>query len=299
MGAQSNAAPVIIKRKKKVSGDGHHGGAWKVAYADFVTAMMAFFMLMWLLNATTEQQRKGIADYFTPTIPINRISGGGDGAFGGDSIFSEEALARNGTGATSERPTEQDAARGLARQAAYKDRAELEKIAEMLAGQGGESSVMENALKHIVTRITDEGLVIELFELEGIPLFEKGTERPTQLLRDLTAVVAQTTKMVRNRVAVAAHLSAEPVVIADSPVWSLSSQRADRVRQLLINPKQRHKQGLNGDSKVLEEMGFSSRSHFAHRYQQHFHELLRETLHRRRRNTLQNNSHEAHPELVN
>ena len=57
MSAQSNLAPVIIKRKKKVVGGGHHGGAWKVAYADFVTAMMAFFLLMWLLNATTEQQR--------------------------------------------------------------------------------------------------------------------------------------------------------------------------------------------------------------------------------------------------
>jgi len=64
MSDRSNA-PIIIKRKKVVAGDGHHGGAWKVAYADFVTAMMAFFMLMWLLNATTEQQRKGIADYFS------------------------------------------------------------------------------------------------------------------------------------------------------------------------------------------------------------------------------------------
>ena len=74
MMSSDNVAPIIIKRKKVVSGDGHHGGAWKVAYADFVTAMMAFFMLMWLLNATTEQQRKGIADYFSPAVPINRIS---------------------------------------------------------------------------------------------------------------------------------------------------------------------------------------------------------------------------------
>ena len=69
MNAQTNARPIIIKRKKVIVAGGHHGGAWKVAYADFVTAMMAFFMLMWLLNATTEKQRKGIADYFSPTIP--------------------------------------------------------------------------------------------------------------------------------------------------------------------------------------------------------------------------------------
>ena len=59
-----DAAPIIIKRKRGAAAEGHHGGAWKVAYADFVTAMMAFFLLMWLLNATTEEQRKGIADYF-------------------------------------------------------------------------------------------------------------------------------------------------------------------------------------------------------------------------------------------
>ena len=77
MDRHSSAAqqPTIIKRKKVVKADGHHGGAWKVAYADFVTAMMAFFLLMWLLNATTEEQRKGISDYFSPTIPISRISG--------------------------------------------------------------------------------------------------------------------------------------------------------------------------------------------------------------------------------
>ena len=92
-----NLAPVIIKRKKVIASGGHHGGAWKVAYADFVTAMMAFFMLMWLLNATTEKQRKGLADYFHPTIAVSRISGGGDGMLSGDSLFLEEALAHQGT----------------------------------------------------------------------------------------------------------------------------------------------------------------------------------------------------------
>src|SRR5210317_2038213 len=104
MAKDQTVAPVIIKRKKIIAADGHHGGAWKVAYADFVTAMMAFFMLMWLLNATTEKQRKGIADYFSPTIPINRVSGGGDGSFGGDSVFSEMTLPQNGVGASSRHP---------------------------------------------------------------------------------------------------------------------------------------------------------------------------------------------------
>src|SRR6056297_3996345 len=106
MSGPSNA-PVIIKRKKVIVAGGHHGGAWKVAYADFVTAMMAFFLLMWLLGATNEKQRKGIADYFNPTIPIMKASGGSDGAFGGDSIFSQNSLASQGTGASTAYSTEE------------------------------------------------------------------------------------------------------------------------------------------------------------------------------------------------
>ena len=74
MAAKNENAPIIIiKRKKVIKSSGHHGGAWKIAYADFVTAMMAFFLLMWLLSATTETQRRGLADYFSPTIPIYKF----------------------------------------------------------------------------------------------------------------------------------------------------------------------------------------------------------------------------------
>ena len=79
--------PIIVKKIKKGGGDGHHGGAWKVAYADFVTAMMAFFLLMWLLNATSEEQRQGLADFFDPSLPISRTSAGGQGMLGGDTVF--------------------------------------------------------------------------------------------------------------------------------------------------------------------------------------------------------------------
>src|SRR6478752_10471075 len=82
----AGVAPIIIKRIKK-GGHGHHGGAWKVAYADFVTAMMAFFLLLWLLGATEENQRKGLADYFTPTlVKMREQSAGSDGMLGGNSI---------------------------------------------------------------------------------------------------------------------------------------------------------------------------------------------------------------------
>ncbi len=241
--ATGNNAPTIIKRKKVIAGGGHHGGAWKVAYADFVTAMMAFFMLMWLLNATTEQQRKGIADYFSPTIPINRVSGGGDGAFGGDDIFSEETLARNGTGinqptlgsnpVTSTSDPEGESA-AAAQVAALRD------IEAILMGQGGESMVSDQALRHIVTRLTEEGLIIELYDLPDATLFVGETTTPTPVTAEIANVMAQIFGIVENGVVLEGHLSAKSVLHANYPVWEISTGRAEQMRRLLeaggLNP---------------------------------------------------------------
>jgi len=237
MSAQNGMAPIIIKKKKVVKGGGHHGGAWKVAYADFVTAMMAFFMLMWLLSATTEKQRKGLADYFSPTIPISRISGGGSGAFSGDSMFSEDVMPQNGTGATDTNPVDALQARGetgldqTAKEMAENE--EFKTIEEALQGRGGESMVSVEMARHIVTRVTDEGLIIEMFATEGAPLFEEGRDIPTQLLRDLMRMVARVTGVVSNDVAINGHIRSHPIVLANNPVWELSSSRADVTRRLL------------------------------------------------------------------
>ncbi len=238
MSAQSNAQPIIIKRKKVSGGDGHHGGAWKVAYADFVTAMMAFFMLMWLLNATTEKQRKGIADYFSPTIPIVRVSGGGDGNFGGDSVFSEITLPQNGTGASSDRPTEGQQARGETGTDVDGDATDaqdevFESLEARLIGKGGESKVMENDFQHIVTRITDEGLVVEVFSLQDALLFDPVTDRPTALLRSLAALIVQTAETVTNPIAIGGHVEAQPIVLANSTIWSRSMDHATAMRELM------------------------------------------------------------------
>ena len=235
MSAHGNAAPVIIKRKKTAAPEAHHGGAWKVAYADFVTAMMAFFLLMWLLNATTEKQRKGLADYFSPSVPINRISGGGDGDFGGENVFSEDTLPKDGTGATSLRPTESDRARGET--GVSRDEEALEKVRQALEsalnGQGGESMAMRNLRRHVITRLTDEGLVIEIFDLRGRPLFEPGEAEPTATLRALSGMIGGVTKLVSNPAAVEAHTRARPVVLKVNAVWDLSTARAHRFRRLL------------------------------------------------------------------
>ncbi len=237
MGAQSNAAPVIIKKKRVSGGDGHHGGAWKVAYADFVTAMMAFFMLMWLLNATTEKQRKGLADYFSPTIPVNPVSGGGDGAFGGNNMFSEKTMVMDGSGASSRQPTIARQARGASgvdarggSKGAFEDFTSLE---AKLLGRTGESLVSDEVLKHIVTHVTDEGLVVELFDTDDQTLFETGTDNPTPVLRALMLLVARSSDLVTNAIAAEGHVASSPVVLAHNPAWELSTTRAQAVRRML------------------------------------------------------------------
>jgi len=236
MDARSNAAPVIIKRKKVIAGGGHHGGAWKVAYADFVTAMMAFFLLMWLLGATTEKQRRGIADYFSPTVPINRISGGGSGAFGGNSVFSEDSLAQNGTGASNLHSTESRQARGdlgVTPEEAGVLEPSLAEVQSRLEARSGESLASDDILRHIVTRVTDEGLIIEIFDLGDAPLFERATAEPTATLRAIADLLASVLALTENGLAIAAHIRAHPVVLADNPVWDLSAARANRMRLLL------------------------------------------------------------------
>lgn len=235
--AQGGNAPVIIKRKKVIAGGGHHGGAWKVAYADFVTAMMAFFMLMWLLNATTEQQRKGIADYFAPVAPISRTSGGSDGMFGGDSPSSLDPMANTGEGLAlgvvgdSSYPQFDDTD-GTAAAAAV-ETATLEQVEDALLGRGGESLLSDSALRHVVTRLSDDGLVIEVFALPDAPIFDGATAEPLPVTREIVQTIATMASIVTNPVAIDAFVPSQPVVLADSPVWDLSSDRAGVLRRLM------------------------------------------------------------------
>ena len=236
-------APIIIKRKKIIAA-GHHGGAWKVAYADFVTAMMAFFLLMWLLGATNEKQRKGIADYFNPTIPINKVSGGGSGAFGGDSVFTEESLSQNGTGAgvtIQSAPNEsvgengvdvEDADENGAAKTAEADA--LEEIAKQLSAQTGDSMISDLLRRHVITRLTDEGLIVEVFDIPDAPLFD-AQDNPTPVFNDVLMAITEVFRLADNKIAIQGHTAAVPLVARVNPVWERSAKRADRTRQTLIN----------------------------------------------------------------
>ena len=201
---QSVLAPtVVVKRKKKAHGHGHHGGAWKIAYADFVTAMMAFFLLMWLLNATTEQQRAGLADYFNPTI-VRTPGASGEGV---------EQQGKEPSDITLQQVAEE--------------------IDRQLRASGGESQQLTNLLRHVVTRMTDEGLVIELGDLTEQALFVEDTGQPQPVLSELTRIIARVIAKTRNQIAISGHVRAYPETLVSSPVWALSDARAHAVRNLL------------------------------------------------------------------
>lgn len=220
---QKNSQPIIIKRKKIVQPDAPHGGAWKVAYADFVTAMMAFFLLMWLLNATTEKQRKGLSDYFNPSVPINRISGGGEGVLGGESIFSEDLRNANGRGGDVKLTDLKDG------QIAPDP---LKLLQEELFDRGGESRTMEQLMRHVITRVTDEGLVIELFDLPDSALFHGETASPRPETITLAQLLGDVLQVTRNQIGVAGHVR-NMTGRANDQAWNLSGARAQIMRQLL------------------------------------------------------------------
>jgi len=273
MAGSNSGAPVIIKRKKIIAGGGHHGGAWKVAYADFVTAMMAFFLLMWLLNATTESQRKGIADYFDPTIPISRVSGGGPDMFAGSSIFAREQLARDGTGgnasdpaaADRKAPKREEELRPDARHEATRwsdpirqpgeirhgepqgkgervdargadaaaDTSFEEAIAQAVADRLRDRADYQGLDRHLIFRVTDEGLRIEVVDRHGEPMFESGFADATPRMQALLQVIAEVLRDHGNRIALTGHTDAIPFAGSRYGNWELSTDRAHTARRLL------------------------------------------------------------------
>ena len=235
----SDSHNIIIKKVKKVSGDGHHGGAWKVAYADFVTAMMAFFLLMWLLNATTEDQRKGIADYFSPSIPLSTISGGGEDLLEGETVFAVDNLAQNGTGGDGRGDSQDEAGpedEGIRYEKFEHDGAQTgameaveNNLMERLAG-----AEQTGLARHIRMKVTPEGIVIDLVDVDGAPLYDVGSTTPSPTMRLLLQVVASTLELVENDISIVGHTDRSAFSGArDYSNWELSTDRAHAARRLM------------------------------------------------------------------
>lgn len=228
--AGDNVRPIIIKKKKIIAG-GHHGGAWKVAYADFVTAMMAFFLLMWLLNATSEEQRQGIAAYFNPGIPVFAENGGGAGMFGGETVYSEDTKteALSGTvGELAEDVAGQDGATGTSPEtpAGEESDSQFAEVENMFRGNTGESWVEDPLLQHVSTRVTDEGLIIDVFDLPDSPLFEPDTNQPTAKMFALLEMISRVLSTVTNEIAISGHIDKAPERAGAPNGFALTGGRA-------------------------------------------------------------------------
>ncbi len=231
--AGDNLRPIIIIKKKKIIAGGHHGGAWKVAYADFVTAMMAFFLLMWLLNATSEEQRQGIAAYFNPGIPIFAEDGGGAGMFGGETVYSEDTKTNVQSGTVGEQAEDvsgQDGSTGTSSENPNGEGdvsdAQFAEVENMFRGNTGESWVEDPLLQHVSTRVTDEGLIIDLFDLPDSPLYEPGTNQPTKKMYALLEMVSRVLGTVTNKIAITGHIDKEPELEGGPDGFALTGGRA-------------------------------------------------------------------------
>jgi chemotaxis protein MotB len=235
---------VIVK--KIVKGDhGHHGGAWKVAYADFVTAMMAFFLLMWLINTTTPEQKRGIADFFAPASVAETTNGAG-GLLAGQSladagarqaieIARTEGAARDGAIQGAVTPDHgETSAQGASQSESKAKQSDAEfQRAEQAIRQAIESRPeLAELSKQVVMDITPEGLRIQLIDEEGRSMFEAGAARPNPRAERLLSVVSQVVTGLPNRLSISGHTDGAQPPRGQSN-WELSAQRANAARRIL------------------------------------------------------------------
>ena len=235
------AAPLrpIIVKKITVAAAAHHGGAWKVAYADFVTAMMAFFLMLWLLGATDEAQRKGIADYFTPSlVQYRENSAGSNGLLQGSSITGADNYP-NAAGQTGTQViTIPRDATGGAREGAAIDKNAIER-AKNLRKEIEEKLAATRRLARLARQVrvmkTPEGIRIDLVDDADFSMFALGTTMLVPEARELLGIIADSVKDEASSITVRGHTDALPWKAGvASNNWSLSSGRAEATRQALM-----------------------------------------------------------------
>ncbi|WP_439534493.1 flagellar motor protein MotB [Polymorphobacter sp.] len=241
--------PEVVYRKRKGHAHAHHGGAWKIAYADFVTAMMAFFMLLWIIGATNEDQRKGIADYFTPTIIQMKNSGGSNGILGGRALASEDgtaphaqlagprpvAVAGGGGGGPMEAETASKDYKvnpGNRREA---DDTRYRMVRRIIESRLAGDPTLKGLKGQVRLVRVQDGLQIDIVERADFSMFALGTSVFTpdalKLVRTVAAAVAETP----NRLIVRGHTDSVPYTQGQANNWSLSTLRADATRRLLAD----------------------------------------------------------------
>jgi chemotaxis protein MotB len=251
----ANAEAVIIIKKIKKGGHAHHGGAWKVAYADFVTAMMAFFLLLWLLNATTEEQKRGISDYFAP-VAVSATTGGAGGLLGGRSVSSPGASVSRtsvpsvslkiepSTGASvgdaeDEGGADSEAEKALKEQQereAKLEKAQFDKIEQQIRETVQQTPDLKKLEKHLLIDRTPEGMRIQVIDQEGRPMFGSGSSTPLARTKQLLSMIASAINPLPNKIRISGHTDSQAFKRKDGySNWELSSDRAQATRRILVN----------------------------------------------------------------
>ncbi|WP_338427112.1 flagellar motor protein MotB [Sphingopyxis kveilinensis] len=231
--------PIIVKKVIEAGHGGHHGGAWKVAYADFVTAMMAFFLLMWLLGATNEKQRKALADYFAPTIVQTKTeSAGSTGLFGGDSLVSVDKYPHGAAQTGTRSMTIPRDAVGGPREASGREREAESKRFNLLAQSMKDRIQSKGDLKRLARNLrfteTMEGLRIDIVDDADFSMFVIGTSQLTPAGAKLFAEVAVPIAEAPNQLMIRGHTDAAPwSAKAGTNNWRLSVDRAEVTRHYL------------------------------------------------------------------
>nr|WP_301332497.1 flagellar motor protein MotB [Parerythrobacter lacustris] len=234
-------APIIVK-KITIEAGGHHGGAWKVAYADFVTAMMAFFLLLWLLGATTEDQRKGLADYFTPTLVHTReeSAGSAEGLLGGSSLTDVDnyphAAGQTGTRAI----TIPRGAKGGPLEGGVEEREKRRaEIAQRIEQKLEAAARLRRLTSQVRVMRTPEGVRIDLVDDADFSMFHLSSTVLVPEARELLAIIAGTLAEQEGQLIVRGHTDALPWRGGEgggprANNWSLSTGRAEATRQELL-----------------------------------------------------------------
>ncbi len=249
--ARADARPIIVKKIKKVAG-GHHGGAWKVAYADFVTAMMAFFMLLWLLTVSDKVTLQGIADYFTPSNATMSNSSGSGSILAGQSLEKEGAKASGSITPSQEtsqkQRTEEDAARDKQdnqqgpQSTAWESKLPTEGDTQLLkAEQGLNTAIQEiadlhNNRDHIIVEQTPDGLRVQLVDRDQRPMFRPGGAELYPYAKKMITALGTVIAKMENRLSIQGHTDkAGAESRADYTNWELSSDRANAARRALLD----------------------------------------------------------------
>lgn len=236
--ADESQRPIIVKRIKK-SAAGHHGGAWKIAYADFVTAMMAFFLLMWLLGSTAKGDLKGIADYFNTPLKIALAGGSGTGDSshiikgGGKDLTRSEGQVMRG-----ELPTDKRMINIKAAQAELekRERVKLDDLKTKLGKAIEQNPGLRQFRDQLLIDITPEGLRVQIVDAQNRPMFASGRAELQPYAKDMLLEIGRTLNGVENKLSISGHTDAAPYASGERGYsnWELSAERANASRRVLV-----------------------------------------------------------------